>query len=177
MIIPTPWLMHAIIGNRYSQKWIFREPQITDGDNIYNLIKNCPPLDLNSSYCNFLQSTHFSKTCVIAENNDDVSGFISAYIKPDQPNILFIWQIAVAPRYRGNGLAIKMIEHLLNRKELFDIDMIETTITKENQASWSLFKKLDVSKKNEGKVSTFIDGIKHFKGKHETEYLYQIPIK
>lgn len=99
------------------KKWIFREPSRTDGDDVYALITECPPLDINSSYCNFLQATHFSKTCVLAEKDGDLAGFISGYQKPDEPNTLFIWQVAVSPRYRGKGLAFSMLTTLLERKK------------------------------------------------------------
>ena len=132
---------------------------------------------MNSSYCNFLQSSHFSKTCVLVEHKGEIAGFISGYQKPDELNVLFIWQVAVAPRFRGNGLAFKMLKNILDREGLENVNAIETTITKANDASWALFKKLDAQNGNDGEVTTFLDEVKHFKGKHDTEYLYRIPLK
>ncbi len=90
---------------------------------------------------------------------------------------MFIWQVAVAPRFRGNGLAFKMLKNILDREGLENVNAIETTITKANDASWALFKKLDAQNGNDGEVTTFLDEDKHFKGKHDTEYLYRIPLK
>lgn len=177
MITSAPWVMYPEIGEDPSQKWIFREPQATDGDDIYSLIADCPPLDMNSSYCNFLQTTHFSKTCILVEHKGNVAGFISGYQKPNEPDVLFVWQVAVSPWARGKGLAFTMLESLLKRDELAKINAIETTITEENAASWALFKKLDAQNGNFGEVTTFLDEKEHFKGKHDTEYLYRIPLK
>ncbi|WP_367989602.1 diaminobutyrate acetyltransferase [Vibrio sp. NTOU-M3] len=176
MITSAPWVMYPEIGNDPSKKWTFSEPKAEDGDEIFRLIADCPPLDINSSYCNFLQSTHFSRTCLLARCDSDIAGFVSGYRKPDEQNTLFIWQIAVAPRYRGKGLAYKMIQGLLNRDELLQLSAIETTITKGNKASWALFEKIDASNGQSGEVTTFLDEETHFKGKHDTEYLYRIPL-
>lgn len=176
MITSAPWVMYPEIGEDPNKKWTFLQPQSADGDDIYSLIAACPPLDVNSSYCNFLQSTHFSRTCVIARCDGEIAGFISGYRKPDEQGTLFIWQVAVSPRFRGKGLAFNMLHELLSRGELSDISTIETTITQDNQASWALFKKLDSCNGNGGEVSTFLDEQTHFKGKHDTEFLYRIPL-
>ncbi|MDF2153525.1 diaminobutyrate acetyltransferase [Vibrio sp. CAU 1672] len=176
MITSAPWVMYPEIGTSPSTKWTFREPTVRDGDAIYSLIAECPPLDMNSSYCNFLQSTHFSKTCMLVEFGGKVAGFISGYQKPDEPQVLFVWQVAVSPRFRGHGLAFRMLDALLNREHLSGVQTIETTITEDNSASWALFKKLDARYGNQGEVTTFLDEKAHFKGKHDTEYLYRIPL-
>ncbi|MCG3864775.1 MULTISPECIES: diaminobutyrate acetyltransferase [unclassified Photobacterium] len=176
MDISTPSVIISETGEDQSQKWTFLQPTAKDGDDVFTLIANCPPLDTNSSYCNFLQTTHFSNTSVITKYDGEIAGFISGYQKPNQPNTLFIWQVAVAPQFRGKGLAYTMLEHLLNRDSLNNINAIETTITEENDASWALFKKLDARNSNNGEVSTFLDKNIHFKGKHDTELLYRIPL-
>lgn len=176
MITSAPWVMSPESDNYPSKKWKFSQPTAQDGDAIFSLISACPPLDVNSSYCNFLQSTHFSRTCILARHGRDIAGFISAYRKPDEPQTLFVWQVAVSPDYRGKGLAFSMLDELLNREEIIGVSAIETTITEDNAASWALFKKLDAKNGQQGKVSTFLDQEIHFKGKHDTEYLYRIPV-
>jgi len=176
MISSAPWVMYPEIGEPSEIEWTFLEPTAQDGDEVFRLIAECPPLDVNSSYCNFLQSTHFSRTCVLARCGGDIAGFISGYRKPDAPETLFVWQVAVSPRYRGKGLAFSMLRELLKRDGLNDIRTVETTITQENDASWALFKKLDKQNGQRGEVSTFLDEDKHFKGKHDTEFLYRIPV-
>ncbi|USH04681.1 diaminobutyrate acetyltransferase [Grimontia kaedaensis] len=157
--------------------WVFRTPRIEDGIRIHELIASCPPLDENSSYCNFLQSTHFNKTCILAEHKGSVAGFISGYQKPEAPNELFVWQVAVSPEARGKGLAFHMLQELLMRDHLSDVNVVETTITGSNKGSWSLFRKLDAAHGENGEVTVFLDEKQHFKGKHDTEFLFRIPLK
>lgn len=178
MITNIPWseMARATLERNHSQ-WIFRTPVRSDGQRIHELVSLCPPLDENSAYCNFLQSIHFQKTCILAEQQDDILGFISAYRKPDKPSELFIWQVAVHPSARGKGLAFGMLKQLISQENLQDIEAIETTITRNNQGSWNLFKKFDRANGQQGQVSTFLDETRHFDGQHETEYLYRIPLE
>ncbi|WP_162064045.1 diaminobutyrate acetyltransferase [Vibrio taketomensis] len=177
MITSEPCLTSLDNEVSASQEWVFREPLTSDGDDVFSLIAICPPLDTNSSYCNFLQVTHFRGTCILVEHQGQLGGFISAYRKPQEPNVLFVWQVAVAPHCRGKGLALNMLNKLVGRDSLSDIKAIETTITKPNLASWSLFEKFDAIQGNNGSVGVFLDQDKHFIGKHDTEYLYRIPTK
>ncbi|MBE1275182.1 diaminobutyrate acetyltransferase [Enterovibrio baiacu] len=156
--------------------WVFRVPTLKDGIGIHQLIASCPPLDENSSYCNFLQSSHFHKTCILAEYDGEIVGFISAYLKPEANDELFVWQVAVSPTMRGKGLAYHMLQELLMREYLQHVQAVETTITKSNEGSWNLFKKLDKSHGETGSVSVFLDEQQHFKGHHDTEFLYRIPL-
>src|SRR3546814_9922998 len=54
----------------------FRNPVAEDAQAIHDLIAACPPLDTNSLYCNLLQCTHFAETCVLAERDGEISGWI-----------------------------------------------------------------------------------------------------
>ncbi|ATF10149.1 diaminobutyrate acetyltransferase [Candidatus Enterovibrio altilux] len=156
--------------------WVFKLPSHDDGIKIHKLIASCPPLDENSSYCNFLQASHFNKTCILAEHKGEITGFIAAYLKPDANNELFIWQVAVLPTMRGKGLAFHMLKELLMRKHVQDVQVVEATIAKSNNSSWSLFKKLDKAHGEWGTISVFLDKQQHFKNHHDTEFLYHIPL-
>jgi len=93
-------------------------PTLNDGYAVHRLIKSCPPLDVNSAYCNFLQSGHFARTSILAKAGDQCVGFISGYVKPEDANTLFIWQVAVNDSARGKGLASQMLDSLLQRPNL-----------------------------------------------------------
>lgn len=116
-----------------------RVPRVSDGKGIHDLIRSCPPLDVNSSYCYLLLCKHFADTCVLAEDAGDVVGFVSAYRKPRAPDTIFVWQVAVGPRARGAGLGARMLLELLNRSSCASVRVLETTISPENEASWALF--------------------------------------
>ncbi len=117
-----------------------RKPNANDGVAIHQLIENCPPLDLNSTYLYLLQSTHFAETCVVAEVDGQVAAFLSGYIKPSSPNTFFLWQVAVGDLLRGQGMAKQLIDEVLKREACSQVEFLETTITPDNQASWGLFR-------------------------------------
>ena len=125
-----------------SSTFLFREPGIADGASLHQLIQACPPLDLNSPYAYLLLCAHHARTCVVAESSHGISGFVSAYCLPESPDTLFVWQVAVAPVVRGQGLALRMLQHLLQRPALAGCHWLETTVTPSNHASRRMFAKL-----------------------------------
>ena len=125
-------------------------------------------------YCNLLQCSHFSGTSVIAVSQNDVVGFISAYIIPERPNTLFVWQVAVGSQARGQGLATRMLQHILERPLCHNVRHLETTITESNQASWALFKGLSNKLNAELHSSVMFDRIQHLDDAHDTEMLVSI---
>lgn len=153
---------------------LLRLPTATDGKAVNELIKLCPPLDTNSTYCNLLQCTHFADTSVIAEHQGAPIGFVSAYIIPQRPESLFIWQVAISEAARGQGLASRMLEHLLARDKLRQVSYLETTITEQNAASWNLFKRFASANKCSMVTETLFDKAIHFDGQHESEILVRI---
>jgi len=158
----------------FSQNPVLREPVAGDGMAVNQLINNCPPLDGNSVYCNLLQCTHFSGTCVIAEKQGEIIGFTSAYLRPQQAATLFIWQIAVNRSARGQGLAKTMLIELLQRPLCRDTDTLETTIGPDNTASWKLFQGLAAELDAECSNELLFDREKHFHGHHPDENLLRV---
>lgn len=119
-----------------------REPTLTDGPAVHALIRACPPLDENSAYCNLLQCSHFAGTCVVAADAEGLVGWISAHILPAEPDVVFVWQVAVAPRGRGLGLGGRMLDELLSRPACAAVRRMKTSVTEGNGPSWSMFGRL-----------------------------------
>ena len=119
--------------------WLLRAPGIADGAALHRLVRVCPPLDLNSPYAYLLLCAHHAATCVVAEGAAGIAGLVSAYRLPQAPETVFVWQVAVAPTARGQGLALRMLEHLLARPALAGCRWLETTVTPSNTASRRVF--------------------------------------
>jgi L-2,4-diaminobutyric acid acetyltransferase len=151
-----------------------RTPCPADGATLHRLIANCPPLDENSMYCNLLQCSHFRQTSVVAELGDDLVGSISAYIRPDDPETLFVWQVAVAQSARGQGLAGSMLDELMTRHACSGVRFLETSVTGSNAASWAMFESFAQRAGAELARSVMFDRERHFRDEHETEYLARI---
>jgi L-2,4-diaminobutyric acid acetyltransferase len=152
----------------------FSAPVAEDGPSVHALIAACPPLDQNSVYANLLQCTHFAATCVAVKREGRLVGWVSGYIPPQEPDVLFVWQVAVAAEGRGLGLAKRMIRAILDRDVAAGVRRIKTTITPDNDPSWGLFRSL--ASGLEAPISDapwFRKGV-HFPAGHETEHLVEI---
>jgi L-2,4-diaminobutyric acid acetyltransferase len=117
----------------------YREPTLADAAAVHALIQECKPLDLNSPYAYLLLCTHFADTCAVAERQGSLVGFVSGYRKPADPAVLFIWQVAVSPRGRGQGVGRGLLEEILSRPRHAAVRHLEATISPSNRPSWALF--------------------------------------
>lgn len=151
-----------------------RQPDQADGLRVYELIKQSPPLDLNSCYAYLLHSWHFADTCILAEEGDILAGYISAYIPPTQHDTLFVWQVVCAERYRGTGLALTLLAGLLARPACRDVRFLETTVSPSNTASARLFTKLAERLNCPLTISTQFDAELFGSEGHEPEHLFRI---
>ncbi|MDZ4373811.1 MAG: diaminobutyrate acetyltransferase [Phenylobacterium sp.] len=147
-----------------------RAPTPADGPAVTGLIRRCPPLDVNSAYCNLVQCAHFADTCVVAESGGRVVGWISAHRPPTAPEQIFVWQVAVDETARGVRLGGRMLEALLARPAVRGATVLTTTVTEPNAASWGLFEGFA---RRHGltltKAPLFTREL-HFAGEHDTEW-------
>ncbi len=117
-------------------------PVVGDAPRIYELVKACPPLDLNSRYHYLLLADHFAATSVVAELAGKIIGYVSAYVHPHKSDTLFVWQVAVGAEVRRHGVGHAMLEAILLRDGMEEVTCIETTVTPSNRPSRSLFRNL-----------------------------------
>ena len=152
----------------------FRHPEFADGAGVYQLVKSSPPLDVNSQYYYHIICSDFRDTCVVAEIDGQIAGFLSAYLKPCDPDCLFVWQVVVAESARGRGLASDMLEWLFKQPKCTHIKCLETTISPSNQASQKLFRRFAEKHGAECLTFPFLD-VSHFGDSgHEDEILFRI---
>lgn len=146
-----------------------------DGKGMWGLAKRTEVLDLNSAYSYLMLCQYFSDTCLLAEHNNRVAGFVTGFCPPNKPYTVFVWQIAVDVPYQGYGLGISLLTELLKNLSNKEIRYLETTITPSNQPSKALFTKLARSCGVDCAISTcFPESAFPFQNKHETELLYRI---
>ncbi len=152
-----------------------RKPVAKDGAEIWNLIRACKPLDENSMYANLIQADHFRDTCVVAEVNDEIVGWISGHIIPGK-GAFFVWQVAVSPKARGHGLGKAMLLELFHREETKSATSLKTTITPDNDASWALFRSFARHIGGELSDEPHFQKDAHFGGAHDTEHMVTIAL-
>lgn len=154
---------------------VFRAPRREDGAAISRLIGNCPPLDTNSTYAYLLLCEHFSQTCVVAvDESGEIDGFVSAYIPPQKPDVLFVWQVAVDERARGSRLAARMLHALMWRCAAKPIRYIETTVGPDNVASRKTFEAVALAAEAPIAETALFDAALLGDDAHEDERLLRI---
>ncbi len=155
---------------------ILRHPVKEDGLAIFNLIKACPPLDLNSSYYYYMMCNDFGKSSLLAERNGELLGYISGYITPEDEKTLFIWQVAVSEAARGKGMAGAILANLVQDWKGI-ITSLKTTISPSNKASQALFNGFAEKNGHSIKTTDFLTAKDFGDGEgHEAEELYTITL-
>lgn len=152
-----------------------RPPERRDGALLHDLVAACPPLDLNSRYAYLLLCEHHAQTSVVADVDGELVGAITAYVPPQQPDTLFVWQVAVARHMRGQKLGTRMLQYLLQHcVQTRDLRWIETTISPDNPASQRLFTQFAV-RHDAGCTTTTLFAASDFGASgHQAECLYKI---
>lgn len=137
---------------------------------MWRLARDTEVLDLNPSYAYLLWCRDFSDTSVVALVDGEQAGFITGYLRPSAANTLMVWQVAVDARFRGHGLAGRMLSHLVDH---VGTSRLETTITADNEASIRLFTGF-AQRRSADCVRTplFTDDL--YPDSHDTEFLYEI---
>ncbi|HET7628534.1 MAG TPA: diaminobutyrate acetyltransferase [Bacillales bacterium] len=152
----------------------FRAPTENDGADVWTLVKSTGVLDLNSSYSYLMWCKFFRETSIVAEQSDKVVGFISGFIHPDKPNVLFIWQVAVDASQRGKGLATKMLFELLEREACEDVEYLQATVSPDNIASRKLFTRFAKKLNTRCEIREGFKPEDFPESNHEEEPLYHI---
>lgn len=152
-----------------------RKPHATDGAAIWELVRACKPLDENSMYANLIQADHFRDTCVVAELDGEIVGWISGHMIPNT-GAFFVWQVAVSEKARGLGLGKTMLLDLISRDETQGATELKTTITRDNAASWGLFRSFARDIGGDLTDAPHFEKEAHFDGAHDTEHMVTITL-
>lgn len=166
-------------------RFALRNAQRCDAKSISRLVNASDVLDTNSCYAYLLLCEHFAPTCLVAHSRTvsdkeaGLAGFVAAYRPPTRSNVIFVWQIAVAPWAQGQGLAKRLLHEVVGLPACRGVEYLEATITASNVASQRLFTSFasdldaDVELK-EGFVAADFVGSSADLAQHEAERLYRI---
>lgn len=117
----------------------FRNPTVSDGAAVWQLIQDAGTLELNTVYAYLLLCSDFADTGIVAERNGALLGFVGGYLIPSRPDTVFVWQVGVSANARGEGVASRLLDHLVLTDGCRDVHYLETTVTPSNKPSRALF--------------------------------------
>lgn len=106
---------------------------------MWELARDSGALDLNSPYAYLLFGAHFSATSLVAEHEGRLVGFVAGYLPPTDPDLVFIWQVAVDPSMRGAGLGGSLLHTTFEHAQTRGATGITATVTPSNDPSRRLF--------------------------------------
>lgn len=116
-----------------------RAPRPEDASAIWELVRDSSSLETNSPYAYLLLCTDFADTSLVLEEGGELIGFELGYRPPRDPECVFVWQIGVAERARGRGLASRMLDALFARQQFAGARYLQATVAPSNSASRALF--------------------------------------
>lgn len=149
-------------------------PRASDGAGIWRLVGEDGTLERNSAYAYMLVGAHFGETSVVARRNGMIVGFVWAYVLPDRPDTVFVWQIGVAADGRGHGLGSAMLRDVLSRPACSKVAFMEATVTPSNHASMALFRSFARRRGASLDLTVGFDRNAFPEPGHETEMLVRI---
>ncbi|GGK02819.1 L-2,4-diaminobutyric acid acetyltransferase [Streptomyces camponoticapitis] len=151
-----------------------------DGAAIWRIARDSEVLDLNSSYSYLLWCRDFAATSVVARDTSSGAdgapiAFATGYIRPERPEALVVWQVAVDSAHRGKGLAGTLLDSLVGRvTEEQGITSVETTVTPDNTASDRMFHAFSERHGATLEREVLFDGELFPDEGHQPEVLYRI---
>ncbi|QDY76165.1 diaminobutyrate acetyltransferase [Streptomyces qinzhouensis] len=160
-----------------SEFTVMESPGIEDGAALWRIARDSEVLDLNSSYSYLLWCRDFAATSLVARGpGGEPIAFVTGYARPDRPESLVVWQIAVDREHRGRGLAGALLDALTTRVTAeLGIRRLETTVTPGNTASDRLFTAFAERRGADLERTVLFDGRLFPPGAgHEPEVLYRI---
>jgi len=146
-------------------------PGIADGVELHRIAAESQVLDVNTRYAYLLWCRDFADTSVVARRGDNVVGFVTGYRRPERPEVLFVWQVAVDAAARGGGVAGRMLDELIARVP--GATAMETTVTDDNAASRALFAAF-AARHGAEVERTELFGSEALGSQHEPEILHRI---
>lgn len=152
---------------------IFRSATPADGSEMWKFVQEAGILELNPSYAYILLCQHFGDTCLVAEKDGEMVGFVLAYVPPKQSDTVFVWQVGVSRKVRGKGVGYKLLRHLLALDGCRHVRFLEASVTPSNKASQNLFRAFARKSGTKCRKLPFFPS-EFFPETHEAELLYRI---
>lgn len=105
------------------------------------LAQGAPFVASYNNYIYWMLGKYFPSTCLVAEKNGQIIGYIGALLSMEKQKI-FVWQIAVKSNERGQQIGRRLLENIVTAAKKMGIDELEIAIDDENIICRCMVKKL-----------------------------------
>lgn len=149
-----------------------RPPTREDASDMWRLASQA--VDTNSSYSFLMLVEYLADTCAVAvDDRGTTAGFVTGFRLPNDPETLFVWQVAVADTHRGIGLGTQLLRAVAERPAIPRLRFLEATVTPDNEASASLFRKFARDRDTECREEDLFE-TEDFPGEHDAEVRFRV---
>lgn len=126
-----------------------------------------------------IMTNYFGDSFFIIRNGENIAGMVWGFISQTDPDIFFLWQIGVAPEYRGKGLSRKLIEKLIEFAAAHGCKKVHATVETENIASWKMFEKMKFTNVSDGNTIMVDEkrALPNYYGSGTDQFLYEFKIE
>jgi len=138
-----------------------REAGEKDFLEVHKFVSDCKPLENYAEHFYKIMLRYFGSTCLIAEYENSIVGFLMGFRSQNQEGTYFFWQIGVSPKMQGMGIGPLLLEKAEAKCRQTGCKRIELTIDPENSHSQKLFESAgyrNISRK-EGETTTVAGNI------------------
>ncbi|PWB51845.1 MAG: hypothetical protein C3F06_09270 [Candidatus Methanoperedenaceae archaeon] len=109
---------------------------------VHQFTAGCPPMENYPEHVYKIILRYFGDYCFIAEENEQIIGFVLGIVPQSFQDTYFLWDIGVAPSYRGKGIGKRLVREVENELGKKGFKRIELTIDPANLLSRKLFEKM-----------------------------------
>ncbi|NEP88092.1 MAG: GNAT family N-acetyltransferase [Okeania sp. SIO2C2] len=152
-----------------------RNCQERDVDAIRQFIHTIENLDYHTPFSYWVLFKYFAGLCFILEKDGEIIGFISGIID-EGGKIFYVWQLAIAPAYRGQNLGGFLFEQAIKVAIDKECHVLHVSIAPDNYQSFSAISKAvdknGLEIKKVGQVD-FCDSLSNY---HQWENLYEVKL-
>lgn len=109
---------------------------------VHQFTAGCPPMENYPEHVYKIILRYFGDCCFIAEENEQIIGFVMGIVPQSFHGTYFLWDIGVTPSYQGQGIGGKLVREVEKELGKMGFKRIELTIDPANLPSRKLFEKM-----------------------------------
>jgi L-2,4-diaminobutyric acid acetyltransferase len=159
----------------------FRKPNESDFERVYDFVSACKPLESYAVHFYKIMLRYFRNTCLVAEENNVIVGFVLGFVSQVDPKTYFLWQIGVSPEKQGQGIGNRLLTEMESLLKKTRVGRMELTVDPENITSQKLVEKTGfvvVSQKEKDSISVHDKmALKDYYGQGRHFILYEKKVK